>query len=410
MGVISNELVVAPISADGATPSLTLGENLNTSTGRVLLVDDDPAIIAVLSRLLAQAGYAVTTALDGQQALEHLRSQHAFDVVVSDLNMPGADGLSVLQTVREGDPDLPVVLLTGDPDIESAVKAVEFRAFRYLTKPTRPKALLDVVERAVHWHRLAMVRREAAREISRGPKSQDDGLREHFAAALDSLWIATQPVVSWSRKTVFAYEALVRTEEPSLRSPVDLFDAADRLGGTTKLSQAIRRRVVDLMARLPPTCPLFVNVHPLDLEDPDLLSERGILSPFADRVVLEITERVGLDRVDAISSRLKRLRELGYRIALDDLGAGYAGLSSLAQLEPDIVKVDMSLVRGIDTSPLKQKLLRVVGSLCHDLEVSMVVEGVETQAERDCLVSLGGDLFQGYLFARPGNGFPDVTY
>jgi EAL domain-containing protein (putative c-di-GMP-specific phosphodiesterase class I) len=70
----------------------------------------------------------------------------------------------------------------------------------------------------------------------------------------------------------------------------------------------------------------------------------------------------------------------------------------------------MSLVRGIDTSSLKQKLLRVVGSLCHDLGVSMVVEGVETVAERDCLVSLGGDLFQGYLLARPGCGFPTASY
>ncbi len=397
-------------SLNGAAGSRILEARPEVDAGSVLLVDDDLAIVTVLSRILARSGYSVTSALDGGQALEHLRSGQSFDVVVSDLNMPGADGLCVLRTVREKDLDLPVILLTGNPDLASAVKAVEFGAFRYLMKPARSQALLDVVERAVHWHRLALVRRQAAIEIGREPKAKDDVLEGHFGSALESLWIATQPIVSWSSRTIFAYEALVRTDEPTLRNPVDLFALADKLGDTTKVGRAIRHRVGELMTQMPLSCPMFVNIHPLDMEDPDLLSKDSVLSPFADRIVLEITERVGLDRVDAISSRLKRLRALGYRIALDDLGAGYAGLSSLAQLEPDVVKVDMSLVRGIDTSSLKQKLLRVVGSLCHDLGVSMVVEGVETVAERDCLVSLGGDLFQGYLFARPGCGFPTASY
>jgi EAL domain-containing protein (putative c-di-GMP-specific phosphodiesterase class I) len=99
---------------------------------------------------------------------------------------------------------------------------------------------------------------------------------------------------------------------------------------------------------------MFVKVHPSDLEDPDLLSSRGILSPFASRVVLEITERSGLEQVAGVGCRLKRLRELGYRIALDDIGAGYSGLSSLAHLEPEIVKVDMSLIRGVDRSPISR--------------------------------------------------------
>jgi EAL domain-containing protein (putative c-di-GMP-specific phosphodiesterase class I)/CheY-like chemotaxis protein len=408
--MISNAPSIGLTLADGAADFLVSEKTPTDRAGSVLLVDDEPAIVKVLSRILERFGYDVTTALDGRQALERLRSGQRFDVVVSDINMPGADGLCVLQMVRGGDLDLPVVLLTGSPDLSSAVKAVEYGAFRYLIKPAQPEALLEVVDRAVQWHRLALVRREAAAEIARVPKQKDNGLYGHFRAALENLWIATQPIVSWSAKTVFGYEALVRTDEPTLRSPVDFFGAAERLGETTKLSHAIRLRVAESIGKLPPSCPMFVNVHPLDMEDPDLLSEYGILSPFADQVVLEITERVGLEQIGALGPRLKRLRDLGYRIALDDLGAGYAGLSSLAQLEPDVVKVDMSLVRGIERSSIKQKLVRVVGSLCRDLGVLMVVEGVETHAERDCIVSLGGDLFQGYLFARPGKGFPTVEY
>ena len=98
---------------------------------------------------------------------------------------------------------------------------------------------------------------------------------------------------------------------------------------------------------------------------------------------------------------MAQLRALGYRIAVDDLGAGYAGLASFAHLEPEVVKVDMSLIRGLDRSPMKQKLLSSIVALCQELGIQMIAEGIETEAERDMLVNLGGDLCQGYLFARP---------
>src|SRR3954468_21607980 len=104
--------------------------------------------------------------------------------------------------------------------------------------------------------------------------------------------------------------------------------------------------------------------------------------------------------------RMASLRAMGYRIAIDDLGACYAGLTSFAQLEPEVVKVDMSLVRGIDRSAVKQKLVRSIIALCTELGIHLIAEGIETPEERDMLVALGGDLCQGYLFAKPGRGFP----
>jgi EAL domain-containing protein (putative c-di-GMP-specific phosphodiesterase class I) len=127
---------------------------------------------------------------------------------------------------------------------------------------------------------------------------------------------------------------------------------------------------------------------------------------MAHRVVLEITERASLDNVKDVSSRVKKLKEIGFRIAIDDLGAGYAGLASFTQLDPEVVKIDMSLTRNIDTHHQKQSIVRSMKKLCDDLRVLMVVEGVETKAERDTLVSLGCDIFQGYLFAKPQPGFP----
>jgi EAL domain-containing protein (putative c-di-GMP-specific phosphodiesterase class I) len=92
---------------------------------------------------------------------------------------------------------------------------------------------------------------------------------------------------------------------------------------------------------------------------------------------------------------------LGFRIALDDLGAGYAGLASFATLQPTLVKYDMSMVRGVDSSPTRRKVISAMTSLFAEMEVDVVAEGVETESERDTLVGLGVDLMQGHLFGRP---------
>jgi EAL domain-containing protein (putative c-di-GMP-specific phosphodiesterase class I) len=163
------------------------------------------------------------------------------------------------------------------------------------------------------------------------------------------------------------------------------------------------------MQDVPGSGNVFVNLHPRDFADPDLVGEDGALTPFAKHIVLEITERSAPDQIPDLGKSIARLRSLGFRLALDDLGAGYAGLSSFAWLEPEVVKVDMSLVRGIDKSVVKQKLFRSIHSLCGDLHADLIAEGIETVAERDCVCFLGADLLQGYLFARPARGFPPVS-
>jgi EAL domain-containing protein (putative c-di-GMP-specific phosphodiesterase class I) len=205
---------------------------------------------------------------------------------------------------------------------------------------------------------------------------------------------------------VFAYEALLRTEEQTLRNPAEFLDAAERLGQTRELGRLVRRRIADALIALPPAVNVFVNLHPQDLVDEELCSSEGALTPFASGVVLEVTERAALEQVQGLVPAIGKLRRMGFRIALDDLGAGYAGLSSFALLEPEIVKVDMTLIRGIHLSPTKQKLFRSFAGLCRDLNTEIIAEGVEVPEERDCLNALGGDLYQGYLFARPGRGFP----
>jgi len=381
-----------------------------TTATRVLLVDDERSLARALSKLLELAGCIVVTASEGREALA-LIATSAFDVIVSDIRMPGVDGLSLLRAIRATDLDVPVVFLTGSPTLETAAEAVAYGAFRYLTKPIDGQELAAVVERAAQTHRLALVRREMAHQQLDGRAIGDRaGLESRFVSGLDKMWMAMQPILSWRAHSVYAYEALLRTDEPTLRSPVDFVDAAERLKRTQELGRRVRERVADRLVDLPSGAKVFVNLHPADLVDEELCSSEGALAPFARSVVLEVTERAALEQVSGLVPSVVRLRELGYRLALDDLGAGYAGLSSFALLEPEIVKVDMSLVRGIHQSKTKQKLFHSFASLCRELDTEIIAEGVEVAEERDCLADLGGDLFQGYLFARPGRGFPEVAY
>jgi EAL domain-containing protein (putative c-di-GMP-specific phosphodiesterase class I) len=292
------------------------------------------------------------------------------------------------------------------------VQAMEYGALRYLIKPVEAKQLEEVVSRATRLHQMAKIKREALELFRLEGKHLGDraGLEVRFANAVKTLWLAFQPIVSWNTKSVIAFEALVRNEEPTLRAPPDLFEAAERLGRLKELGRIIRDRAAQTLTDTPTEAELFVNVHALELDDDSLFSTTSPLSAVAKRVVLEITERAPLEKIKDVNGRVAQLRAIGYRIAVDDLGAGYAGLTSFAQLEPEVVKVDMSLIRGLDQSPTKQKLLRSMVGLCRDLDIKMIAEGIETIEERDCLVGLGGDLCQGYLFARPGRAFPTVKF
>jgi EAL domain-containing protein (putative c-di-GMP-specific phosphodiesterase class I) len=374
---------------------------------RVLVVDDEEALLRVNARVLSKAGHQVETAADGHAA-ERALDKASFDVILSDIDMPGMDGIALLERVRRRDLDVPVVFVTGSPSVETAIKAMEHGALRYLVKPVEPADLVKTVGDAARLHRLARAKRQALELAGGADRFMGDqaGLVASFDRALASLHIAYQPIVSWSKRSVFAYEALLRCREPSLPHPGAVLDAAERLGRVHELGRTIRARAIEPLARLPEEVILFLNLHPSDLLDPQLFAADGPLAAAAPRIVLEITERATLHGMNDVRSRVASLRKLGFRIAIDDLGAGYAGLTSFTLLDPDIVKLDMALVRDLDREPRKQTLVRTMISMCKELGITVTSEGIETPAERDELARGGCDLMQGYLFAKPGDAFP----
>jgi EAL domain-containing protein (putative c-di-GMP-specific phosphodiesterase class I) len=372
-----------------------------TASSLLIIVDDEPALLRVTKRFFERRGHRVIACQSGEEALACLERERC-DVMLTDVQMPGISGLKLLKAVRERDLDIPVVLVTGNPNVTSAVEAVEYGAFQYLIKPVGNEKLAEVVERASTAGRLARVQREYVEQFGSGVFRVADraGVEATLDRALESLWIEFQPIVT-ARGSVVAQEALLRTSESALPHPGAVLEAAERASRLDDVGRLVRATVASEIKRLPQDWLFFVNLHPHDLRDPLLYSANAPLSSASSRVVLEITERASLDSVPHVQECVARLREMGFRIALDDLGAGYSGLTSFVQLEPEFVKLDMSLVRDVHQSDARQKIVGSMVNLCHEMGKQIIAEGIESQEERDALVDLSCDLLQGYHFAKP---------
>jgi EAL domain-containing protein (putative c-di-GMP-specific phosphodiesterase class I) len=374
----------------------------------VLVVDDDRAIASALRRVLEAASYRVVVAESGEAAVEQI-DRHGFEVVVSDIQMPGMTGVDLLRAIRTFDLDVPVILTTGAPSVETAIEAVNLGALQYLPKPTSNKDMLAAIGRACRLHRIARVKRDALKllrgeaDLQAGDRA---GLETRFESALRVMSMAFQPILHGRDKSVFGYEALMRSSEASLPHPGAILAAAERLDRLDDVGRRVRRLAAEAFERAPSEAVLFVNLHPRDLLDPDLYEGSAPLTRIAPKVVLEVTERSTIDDVRDFQTRVAKLRQLGFRIAIDDLGAGYAGLSSFAALEPEIVKLDMSLVRNVHRSEIRKRLIRSMTAVCKEMGMHVVAEGIELPEESAVVREAGCDLLQGYLYARPGPPFP----
>jgi EAL domain-containing protein (putative c-di-GMP-specific phosphodiesterase class I)/CheY-like chemotaxis protein len=369
---------------------------------RVLVVEDEAAVAAAIARVVENVASYVGLASTAAEAMTKLTTE-PFDVVVTDIGLPDANGTDLIRQARTRDFDLPVIFVTGSPSVETAAEAIELGAFRYLPKPIDHDALRKAVQEAGRLRALSLSRSEG----DTGPRAE---LAHALRSAIARSRIVYQPIVAAETHKTIAYEALMRCDEPALPNPGAVLEAAEKLGQLHALGRHLRNLVAADMDASDRNMQFFVNMHAADLADPELYDKRSPLSTHARRVVLEVTERASLEGIPDLDARRDQLRDLGYRLAVDDLGAGYAGLSYFTRLKPDIVKIDMSLVRGVESDALKQRVVLSLASLSIGLGMEVVAEGVETVAERDTVVRLGCALLQGYGLARPGPPFPTARW
>src|SRR4051812_14268546 len=221
---------------------------------------------------------------------------------------------------------------------------------------------------------------------------------------------AFQPIVDLAGGTVAGYEALARF--PGTAGPDVWFTAAAEAGVGAELEALAIHKALAAVPGLPNNTFLTVNVSPHLLgTDPvqDALASRWDLR----RVVVELTEHAPVDDLTALKRQAEELRERGALIALDDAGSGYSGLQQMAELRPQVVKLDRALVTDADTDPVRIALAEMLGEFAGRIDAWLLAEGLETAAELAAFMRLGVPLGQGWVLGRPSPGFaplaPDVV-
>jgi EAL domain-containing protein (putative c-di-GMP-specific phosphodiesterase class I) len=209
-----------------------------------------------------------------------------------------------------------------------------------------------------------------------------------------------QPVVGLEDGVVTAYEALARFDKAHFSGPADAFAAALKAGIGVDLELLAIERAFAYLDMMPPGVWLSANLSVEALHSPRV---RATLLQHASRgIAVELTEHTQVHDYPALVKITEELRAAGIRIAVDDTGAGFASLSHILQLRPDIIKLDITLTRGIDTDPVRMALARSLVGFAQDIGATLIAEGIETLAEHRKLRSLGVKLGQGYFMARPG--------
>lgn len=214
---------------------------------------------------------------------------------------------------------------------------------------------------------------------------------------------AFQPIVDLESGTIWSHEALVRGPEGQGAGAI-LARVDD--GNRYRFDQACRVKAVALAAELGLGCHLNINFLPNAVYRPELCIRTTLQAAERhgfplDRLVFEVTEGEQIQDGAHLARIITEYKRMGFKTAIDDFGAGYAGLNLLADYQPDLIKLDLALVRDIDSNRARQAIVKGILQVCRDMGIGVIAEGIETAAERDWLAEAGIRLMQGYFFARP---------
>jgi EAL domain-containing protein (putative c-di-GMP-specific phosphodiesterase class I) len=379
----------------------------------VLIVDDNASNVALLRAVLTRAGLTrVESVTDSRLALTAYEQLQP-DLVLLDLHMPGIDGYTLLSelTTRAGASYLPVLVLTADTTRDAVHRALSLGARDFLTKPIdtseltlRVRNLLETrdLHDQLRHHNLALQLELAGYQWSEQAERQareERRVRVQEIIDGDLLTLVYQPIVDLATRETVGYEALARFPVEPVRGPERWFADAMDIGLGQELELTAVEQALAGLDTFTDCTFVAVNVSPataLSAALPALLDNAA-----GPRLVIELTEHVLVDDFDAIRTALASLRSRGVRLAVDDTGAGYAGFRHLLGLEPDIIKLDICLTRGIDTDPARRALAAALVKFSEDTGAQLIAEGIENATELTTLLDLGVHWAQGYYLARP---------
>lgn len=376
---------------------------------RVLIADDEPALRGALAELLAHEDHVILigSAGDAEEAIQ-LADDGQPDVALVDVKMPAGGGPRAAREIVRVSPATRVIALSAFEDRLTVLEMLRAGAVGYLVKGTGADEILDSIERVmgggaslsaeviggIVQELTSQLRRE---EIEQEQRDAARGEVERFVAG-DGLSMVYQPIVDLRTRDMVGVEALARFRSLPLRPPNEWFAEAVRHELGVPLELAAVRQAMRILPGLPDHAYLSINCSHRAAVSRDLAS---LLALDAPRIVLEITEHEAVEDYETLLEALEALRAQGVRVAIDDAGAGFASMRHTVRIAPDIVKLDISLTRGIDTDRARYALASALMSFAEELGITMVAEGIETAEELETLLALGVPQGQGFYLADP---------
>jgi EAL domain-containing protein (putative c-di-GMP-specific phosphodiesterase class I) len=331
------------------------------------------------------------------------------DLALIDWRMPGGGGAIAAAEIARSSPKTRVVALSASGEREAVLQMLRAGASSYVVKSVTAQDLVDVLRTtaaggatlspAVASGVIEELVVQMARSEEHDERDSEKFGRVRALIDEDAFAVAFQPIVSMAEDRVVGIEALARFDTEPRRSPEVWFGDAIDVGLGTELDMAAARKALGILPDLPPGIDLFLNVWPQSVFS-DRFAEL-IGGVRGESVVIELTEHAPVRDYDRLRAFVGALGDSGFRIAVDDVGAGYASLRHLLNLRPDIFKIDISLCRLIETDRARQLLAASLVSLGRELGATVVAEGIETSAELQAVRALGVDGAQGYYIGRP---------
>lgn len=376
---------------------------------RVAIADDDEEIRAALEDLIRSDPHLrfVGAADDARTAIE-IAGKERPDVFVMDVRMPGGGGPLATREIRRESPLTRVVALSAHEDRATILEMLGAGAVGYVAKGALAGEIVAAIAGAVDGQSTLSpeVGAEVVSELATRLAEQERTTRRHremtarVRAVLSNpgtLGLAFQPVVDLATLEPVGHEALARFLAEPAQPPNVWFAEAEEVGLRVELELLAIRRALESIHRIPGY--LSVNVSPDTIVDE---SFPKLLQPAAaHRIVMEITEHAPVDDYDRLADALQDFRRSGGRLAVDDAGAGFASLRHILKLNPDVIKLDLDLTRGVDHDHTRRALASALISFAGEIDATVVAEGVETERELQVLRTLGVPFGQGYFLGMP---------
>jgi DNA-binding NarL/FixJ family response regulator/EAL domain-containing protein (putative c-di-GMP-specific phosphodiesterase class I) len=376
----------------------------------VILADDNPEFLETLSLVIQrEPGFDLVGKARDTTGAIRVAALYKPDLALVDWQMPGGGGAIAAAEIARSSPTTRVVALSASGERESVLQMLRAGASSYVLKSVTVHDLVEILRTTaaggasfspeVASGVIEELVVQMARSHDHDERNAEKLGRVRAVIDDDAFEIAYQPIVGIAEDRVLGVEALARFNTEPRRSPEVWFGDAVAVGLGIELDMAAARKALRILSDLPPGVDLFLNVWPESIFS-DRFAEL-MASVRGESVIIELTEHAPVRDYDRLGAVVGALRDTGLRVAVDDVGAGYASLRHILNLRPDVLKIDISLCRFIEADRARQLLAAALVSLGRELGASVVAEGIETSAELEAVRDLGADAAQGYYLGRP---------